>query len=74
MLPLTPPPPSMTLTMNLVSVSLSKQSSLVINTVDTNDISRLPHLVTGLTEDGGGGGRFHPPPPLSCVHSSLCCF
>jgi hypothetical protein len=54
---------------------LSRQSSLVINIVGTDGISRLPHLVTGLTEvgRGGGGGQVNPP-PLSCVHSSVCCF
>jgi hypothetical protein len=46
---------------------LSRQSSLVINIVGTDDISRLPRLVTGLTEAP-------PPPLLSCVYSSVCCF
>jgi hypothetical protein len=35
---------------------LSRQSSLVINIVGTDDISRLPRLATGLTDDGRGGG------------------
>ncbi len=43
---------------------LSRQSSLVINIVGTNSISRLPRLVAGLTEVGrGGGGQVTPPPP-----------
>jgi hypothetical protein len=56
---------------------LSRQSSLVINIVGTDDISRLPRLATGLTDDGWGGRgdeEVNPPPPLSCVHSSVCCF
>jgi hypothetical protein len=45
---------------------LSKQSSLVINIVGTDDISRLPRLVMGLTEVGGGGGPVSQPHPLCC--------
>ncbi len=47
---------------------LSRQSSLVINIVGTDDISRLPRLATGLTDDGWGGGgvdeevNLNPPP------------
>jgi hypothetical protein len=44
---------------------LSRQSSLVINIVGTDDIGWLPSLATGLTDDGLGGG-------VSCVHSSVC--
>jgi hypothetical protein len=51
---------------------LSRQSSLVINIVGANGISRLPRLVTGLTEVGrGGGGQVNPPPPVLCTLLSL---
>ncbi len=54
---------------------LSRQPSLVINIVGTDDISRLPLLVRVWQMLGGGeGGRSTLPPPLSCVHSSVCCF
>jgi hypothetical protein len=52
---------------------LSRQPSLVINIMGTDDISRLPRLVTGLTDLGWGGGQIAPPPPPS-VHSSVSCF
>ncbi len=42
---------------------LSRQPSLVINIVGTDDISRLPRLVTGFTNVGwmgvGGGGQIN---------------
>ncbi len=47
---------------------LSRQSSLVINIVGTDDISQLPRLGTGLTEVWGGVAW------LSCVRISVCCF
>ncbi len=51
---------------------LSRQSILVVNIVGTDDISRLPHLATGLTDDGRGGGvtgRSQPPPPCCPVYT-----
>jgi hypothetical protein len=54
---------------------LSRQSSLVINIVGTDDISRLPRLVTGLTLTevwGGGLGRSSTTPPaVLCTLLSL---
>ncbi len=53
---------------------LSRQSSLVINIVGTDDISRLPRLATGLTDDVWGGGvtrRSTLPPAVLCTLLSL---
>jgi hypothetical protein len=47
---------------------LSRQSSLVINIVGTDEISQLPRLGMGLIEVGWGGGEVKTPPPRCPVY------